>query len=798
MEEIKKLLVFFKKNVLLHFFLISYSLIFFAFQYLLFNGVNENNFYIYIVLIYLLSFVIFFLENSTFKKINFLLLSGLYLLIVTNTSILFFNIFSLGNKFSLEKRLTYEDIQAFFQSDLGEIHEFISFYIGIYFYLILFFCLIAVWLLKKIITQNNNFFKHYNFLFFIIFSFFLSLYSLPINDFFSFTNTSYKSYKNYSDQIDNFISNEINLLPDDTYLIKNQTHILVIGESFNKDHSSAYGYFRETTPWMKKMRSNQNALFLENAYSSYCHTAPSLNLALTNFNQYKNNIQMTNLVSFLNSNLFDVHWFTEQVFYQYDIIFNSIASKSKDLIKLDENNFDKSREKILEVIKKNTNKNKLIVIHLAGSHASYFERIKYFNGTEFDSSIAVLGDYAKDHQFVNKILNPYDHTIENTDYKLSIIYDLWIKSDNPGTFTFFSDHGEDVYDQKYHTASNFSFPMIRIPFLTIFNDNFIKKSGRIYKELKDRSNDIFTLDLFYETYLDLLGFNRHYDDRFSFFGTKSIVGNLEHISMKNSSTIDINHFPTMNPVKINDDPDLIAKKNVQKLNQLFPGRVMSATNDYLVRAWKFQNLGFKNIEFNYTPHINQVGHYPEYTIGIDLEDYLNQPIIKNFDGYWVDIKMPNSIDDDALFEKVNLKLEPYNNKKFLIESQTTNLKIFKKYDKSFYILFPEDSAASFGFKSCQMETQKDNSYFFKNEKSCAIEIAMRVNKSGANQLSFYYHHYDFVKNSVLPLLDKKNYKLNIFGFPPELSIYNKDMINNLNNKKYDFLHDSVINLILFV
>ena len=74
--------------------------------------------------------------------------------------------------------------------------------------------------------------------------------------------------------------------------------VLVIGESQNRNNMSAYGYGRETTPWLSSMKNEENFILFENVYSCHTHTVPVLTYALTAKNQY-NNMKLGESVSLL-------------------------------------------------------------------------------------------------------------------------------------------------------------------------------------------------------------------------------------------------------------------------------------------------------------------------------------------------------------------------------------------------------------------------------------------------------------------------------------------------------------------
>ena len=65
-----------------------------------------------------------------------------------------------------------------------------------------------------------------------------------------------------------------------------QTLVVVIGESANRDHLGIYGYGRNTTPFAQKLVDSGQMLRFNFAYANHTHTNPSLSYALTRANQY--------------------------------------------------------------------------------------------------------------------------------------------------------------------------------------------------------------------------------------------------------------------------------------------------------------------------------------------------------------------------------------------------------------------------------------------------------------------------------------------------------------------------------
>ena len=90
--------------------------------------------------------------------------------------------------------------------------------------------------------------------------------------------------------------------------------VIVLGESQTKTHMSAYGYHRNTTPWLKSKLSSDNFIVLGNAFSCYISTVPALSQALTAVNQYSS-LQLAQAPSILeiaNASGYETWWFSNQ------------------------------------------------------------------------------------------------------------------------------------------------------------------------------------------------------------------------------------------------------------------------------------------------------------------------------------------------------------------------------------------------------------------------------------------------------------------------------------------------------
>lgn len=270
----------------------------------------------------------------------------------------------------------------------------------------------------------------------------------------------------------------------------NETLIIVIGESTTKHHLGIYGYYRNTTPNLEKLK-NELTIFNE-VISPHTHTILSLEKALTfgttNNVEAKENGSIVQLVKAAG---YKTYWISNQIPIGINETMVSIIAKSadykyftnlggeKELFSLDE----RVLPILTNALKKNEQK-KVIFIHLIGTHTQYVNRYpKNFNQFK-DTPITLFGT-----QQAFDAINHYDNAILYNDFILNEIINLLktnASTDEKQQLIYFSDHGEDVYqtvDFNGHSESIGSYPMFEIPFIFWSNE---KTDVEKYANFKDR------------------------------------------------------------------------------------------------------------------------------------------------------------------------------------------------------------------------------------------------------------------------------------------------------------------------
>ena len=274
-------------------------------------------------------------------------------------------------------------------------------------------------------------------------------------------------------------------------------YVLVIGESQNKKHMSAYGYARPTTPWLQSMVGSNNFVLFGNAYSCHTHTAQALTYALSAKNQYNDGNIATalSLLEVAGVYGYDTVWISNQAKYGiYDTPITTIANSANQQYWYSTNYSSDYKSKVHDL---NLNygldtmqvsDKMLIVIHLMGSHGDYKDR------------------YPKEfRQYKGSgVQDIYDNSILYNDFVMQSIYNKVKQLPNFQAMIYFADHSEDVERNLGHDSSRFTADMTRIPMYTLFSDRYIDSYPDKVRNLKVNKDKPFTNDLIFDYVLGML------------------------------------------------------------------------------------------------------------------------------------------------------------------------------------------------------------------------------------------------------------------------------------------------------
>lgn len=269
------------------------------------------------------------------------------------------------------------------------------------------------------------------------------------------------------------------------------TVVMVIGESANRDFMSAFKALdRETTPWLTDMARHEGTILFPKAYSCAMVTVNSLQRALTEANQY-NDKEFADSVSIIDVARklgYKVYWFSNQGHLgAFDTPVTLVANTADEARWTDQQlnrvPYDERLVDYLDMVDRQPC-NKLVVIHLKGSHFNFSNR--YPAGSR--QWTPRKGD---DANVVN-----YLNSIHYTDSILQRIYDYGVTHLNMDAMVYFSDHA--TIPDRTRTPGFLGFGMTRIPLFVWLSDRYSACHPLRYEALKANSGKYFTNDLVYE------------------------------------------------------------------------------------------------------------------------------------------------------------------------------------------------------------------------------------------------------------------------------------------------------------
>lgn len=267
-------------------------------------------------------------------------------------------------------------------------------------------------------------------------------------------------------------------------------YVLVIGESANRLHMSAYGYARDTTPWLRQIQRTPDCLLFQHAYANFVATLPALSYALTAQNQYEeiDAEDATTLIEAAKAAGFHTVYLSNQGklgIYSTPLV--AIASECDEAIWLHPQQFSsKGREEKSLTLPQGGRT--LLVLHLMGSHNTYENR------------------YPEDfHPFGSEtLIDRYDNSIAYTDAILQQIYDDVRQRPDFACLVYFSDHGEAIDEGYMHNGDAYRPSMTYIPLVLLASDAYRTRAAAKWQTLAAHRDAYFTNDLIYDLMLSLM------------------------------------------------------------------------------------------------------------------------------------------------------------------------------------------------------------------------------------------------------------------------------------------------------
>lgn len=292
--------------------------------------------------------------------------------------------------------------------------------------------------------------------------------------------------------------------------------VLIIGESYNKHHSTLYDYDKLTTPYQLKRKDNGELVVFSNIISSWNTTCESLkNMFSTHSVGFRGSWASAPPFTLLfrkagyHTSFFSNQYVVEKKGFSdfvEDAFFNNPAT-SKMMFDERNSNIHEFDLSLLDDYKH------------AGIHYKYTLDIFHFLGLHADFNQRYPDDYAvfsgkcysrqdlsdKDRQ----ILADYDNAIVYNDFVLDSILKLY--EDKDAIVIFVPDHGERVFDNSMEWGRNLSWDkndirqQFDIPFLVWGSALYRTKHQQLWKRIQDAKDKPGMTDTLSQLLLHLAG-----------------------------------------------------------------------------------------------------------------------------------------------------------------------------------------------------------------------------------------------------------------------------------------------------
>jgi lipid A ethanolaminephosphotransferase len=308
-----------------------------------------------------------------------------------------------------------------------------------------------------------------------------------------------------------------------------QTIVLVIGETARAQNYPYMGYLRNTTPFTTPF----HPIYLKNVQSCGTATAVSLPcmfsfLKRNNYDKFKA-VAEDNLLDVVMRAGIDITWIDNNTGCKgvCDKV-NPVFINPNTIQGCDGNGHcfdDNLLRELTTALLKPSSKDKLIILHLLGSHGpDYYQRYpSQFSRFKPECLTNHLQSCSR-----QSLINTYDNTLYYTDYLLAQIIHRLISIKSPSSLIYLSDHGESLGEHGLylHGTPYFMAPRTQttIPWFFWFSPSFKINHHNEYitlKKLETKQDSQLSHDNLVHSLLHLLSIKTNiYDKRLDIFSHK--------------------------------------------------------------------------------------------------------------------------------------------------------------------------------------------------------------------------------------------------------------------------------------
>lgn len=278
--------------------------------------------------------------------------------------------------------------------------------------------------------------------------------------------------------------------------------VLVIGESYNKYHSSLYGYHLPTSPRLSKLKAEGNLVTYEDVVTPFNLTSYAFRYIFSTWDEECDDswLQHTLFPAVFKKAGYHVYFITNQFTVKIGEFHNTVGGtiinrpmlSKMQFTSKNQNSYYYDHELLSEIppVDTLTSTPTLLIFHVNGQHHDYAERYP-FNFTHFSpkDEITPFGGKVGKESSAH-----YDNATRYNDFVIDSLFSM-IK-DTEAIAIYLSDHGEEVYDWRaqFLRTSEPDMPaevaryQYEIPLMFYMTDSYINKHGEIAQAVHKYSN----------------------------------------------------------------------------------------------------------------------------------------------------------------------------------------------------------------------------------------------------------------------------------------------------------------------
>ena len=246
--------------------------------------------------------------------------------------------------------------------------------------------------------------------------------------------------------------------------------VLIIGESFNKYHSSLYGYYLNTNPVLSSEKDKDRLFVFTNAMSFFNLTSKALRNMMST-NSVGMNESWANMPFFpaiFKQAGYNVFFWDNQ--YNplsregFDFSLNSYLHnptiEKKSYSKSNLTTFSLDNELICDYINTLDNKEgplSFSIFHFIGQHFSYYNRYPHPSAFDYFSSDSIRNGPHFLNKEMRQVISDYDNATRYNDFVVGNI--LHYFSERKAVVVYLADHGEEIFDYRSHYGRSWETPI---------------------------------------------------------------------------------------------------------------------------------------------------------------------------------------------------------------------------------------------------------------------------------------------------------------------------------------------------